>query len=180
MSVTTQPITGTFVADPVHSSFQFAIKHVATYRASFNDVDARVVASEQGIQLDVAVRVESISIKNPPEFRQHVVYGAEFFDATNYPEITFHSEDVQLSGNGTLVTRGELTIKGITKPVIATGSYQPPVEDPFGSVRTAAEITATVDRREWGLDWQAQLPNGGDALGNEVTLSVNVELIKES
>ncbi len=180
MSITTQPITGTFVADPVHSSFQFAIKHLATYRASFDDVDARVVAGEQGIRLDVTVRVESISIKNPPEFRQHVVYGDEFFDAENHPEITFRSEDVQLNDDGTVVVHGELTIKGITKPVTAKGSYQPPVEDPFGSVCTAVEITATVDRREWGLNWQAQMPNGSDALGNDVTLSVNVELIKES
>ena len=182
MSVATQPITGTFVADPVHSSFQFAVKHmrVATYRASFDDADARVVADEQGIRLRVAVRVESISIKNPPEFRQHVVYGADFFDAGNHPEITFHSEDVQLSDDGAVTVRGDLTIKGITRLVTATGTYQPLVEDPFGSIRTAVEITATVDRREWDLSWQAPLPGGGDALGNDVTLSVHVELIKES
>jgi polyisoprenoid-binding protein YceI len=181
MSVATQPITGTFAADPVHSSFQFSIKHmkVATYRASFDDADVRVVSDEQGIRLDVAVRVESISIKNPPEFRQHVVYGADFFDAGNHPEITFHAEDAQLNDDGTVVVQGELTIKGTTLPVTATGTYQPLVEDPYGGMRTAVEITAVVDRRDWGLNWQAPLPGGGDALGNDVTLSVQAELVRQ-
>ncbi|HEV7452020.1 MAG TPA: YceI family protein [Pseudonocardiaceae bacterium] len=181
MSVATQPLTGTFVADPVHSSFQFAVKHmkISTYRASFDDVDARVVADQQGIRLDVAVRVESISIKNPPEFRAHVVHGADFFDAGNHPEITFRSEDVQLHDDGTVAVAGELTIKGITKPVVATGTYQPLTEDPVGSIRTAVELTATVDRRDWDMGWQAPLPGGGDALGYEVTLSVHVELIRQ-
>jgi polyisoprenoid-binding protein YceI len=182
MSVATQPLTGTFVADPVHSSFQFAVRHmkVSTYRASFDDVDARVVADQQGIRLDVVVRVESVSIKKPPEFRAHVVHGVDFFDADNHPEITFRSEDVQLHDEGTVAVRGELTIKGITRPVLATGTYQPLVEDPFGSLRTAVELTATVDRREWDMGWQAPLPGGGDALGYEVTLSVHAELIKQS
>jgi polyisoprenoid-binding protein YceI len=182
MSVATQPLTGTFVADPVHSSFQFAVKHmkVATYRASFDDVNVRVVADPQGIRLDVVVRVESVSIKNPPEFREHVVNGADFFDAGNHPEITFRSENVQLHDDGTVAVAGELTIKGITKPVVATGTYQPLIEDPYGSIRTAVELTATVDRREWGMDWQAPLPGGGDALGYDVTLSVHAELVKQS
>lgn len=181
MSVVTQPLTGTFVADPVHSSFQFAVKHmkVATYRASFEDVQARVVADQQGIRLDVTTRVESISIKYPPEFREHVVNGADFFDAGNHPEITFSSEDVQLEQDHTVTVRGELTIKGIARPVVASGTYQPPIEDPFGSMRTAVELTATVDRRDWDMGWQAPLPGGGDALGYQVELSVHAQLIKE-
>lgn len=181
MSVATQPLTGTFVADPVHSSFQFAVRHmkISTYRASFDDVSARIVADQQGIRLDVTVPVESISIKNPPEFRAHVVHGADFFDAGNHPEITFRSEDVELHDDGTVTVRGELTIKGITRPVVATGTYQPVVEDPFGSIRTGVELTATVDRREWSMGWQAPLPGGGDALGYEVTLSVQAELVKQ-
>ncbi|HET9258135.1 MAG TPA: YceI family protein [Pseudonocardiaceae bacterium] len=181
MSVATQPFVGTFVTDPVHSSFQFALKHmkIATYRASFGDVSARVAADEGGIRLNATIRVESISITYPAEFREHVVNGADFFDASNYPEIIFHSDDVELGDDGTLVVRGELTIKGITRPVVATGTYQLPVEDPFGGIRTAVELTATVDRRDWGMDWQAPLPGGGDALGNDVTLSVQAEFVKE-
>lgn len=181
MPVATQPFTGVFVADQVHSSFVFTIKHmkVSLFRASFEDVSARAVADEQGIRFEGAARVESISIKNPPEFRQHVLYGADFLDATNYPEITFRSNDVQLNEDGTATLQGELTIKGITKPVSATGNYQPLVEDPYGRTRTAIEFSAAVDRRDWDMNWQAPLPKGGDALGYNVQLSAHVELVKE-
>jgi polyisoprenoid-binding protein YceI len=182
MTVATQPFTGVFVADPVHSSFVFTVKHmkVSLFRATFEDVNASVTADEQGVVLNGAARAESVSIKNPPEFRQHVVYGADFFDAENHPEITFRSQDVQLSEDGTAALRGELTIKGITKPFTATGTYQPLVEDPYGVTRTAVEFSATVDRRDWDMSWQAPLPKGGDALGYNVQLSAHVELIKES
>ena len=76
--------------------------------------------------------------------------------------------------------RGELTIRGVTRPFVATGTYQPPVEDPYGSIRTAVELDATVDRRDRGMDWQMLLPDGGDVLGYDVRLSMNVEFIKES
>jgi polyisoprenoid-binding protein YceI len=93
--------------------------------------------------------------------------------------ITFRSSDVDLADDGTATIRGELTIKGITKPFVATGTFQPPVEDPFGSLRAAAELTTTVDRRDFGLDWQAPLPNGGDVLSWDVTLTASIELVKE-
>ncbi|MGH3992990.1 MAG: YceI family protein, partial [Pseudonocardiaceae bacterium] len=131
MTVATQPFTGTFVADPAHSSFQFTVAHmkIARFSASFHDFDARMVADQQGVRLEGAARVESISITKPPEFRESVVNGADFFDAQNYPEITVHSDDVQFGADGTVVARGELTIKDVTKPVAATGTYQPPIED---------------------------------------------------
>lgn len=181
MTVITQPFTGTFAADAAHSSFQFGVTHmqVGIFRATFAEVAATVVADDGGVSLEGRVQVESLSIHNPPEFRDHVLNGADFFDATNHPEITFRSDDVHLAEDGTFSGRGELTIKGITKPIAATGSYQPLVEDPYGSLRTAIELTATVDRREWNMDWQAPLPKGGDALGYDVELSAHIELIRQ-
>ena len=181
MSVTARPFTGTFVADPTHSSFRFSVTHmkVATFSATFDDVDLRVVADDRGLRLEGAVQVESVSIKSPPEFREHVVYGPDFFDARNHPRITFRSDDVSLGDDGTITVHGELTIKGITKPFTVTGTYRPPVEDPWGAIRAGAELTATIDRRDWGLDYQAPLPGGGDALGHAVLVSAQVELVKE-
>ena len=181
MNTATQPISGTFVADPIHSSFQFAVKHmkVATFRAGFDDVDARLVAGDDGVRLEGRAKVESISITNPPEFRAHVVESTEFFDAGNHPEIVFASKSVDLAEDGTATVEGELTIKGITKPVTATGTYQAPAEDPYGGVRSSLELTATLDRRDWELTWQAPLPSGGDVLAWDVTLSVNLELVQQ-
>ncbi len=179
MIVTAQPFTGMFVADADHSSFQFEVTHmhVGTFRGAFTDVAASVVVDERGARLEGRIQVGSISIRTPAQFREHVVNGADFFDATNHPDITFRSGEVRLAEDGTFHGEGELTIKGITKPVVTTGTYRAPVEDLHGSLRTAIELHATVDRRDWGMDWQAALPGGGDALGYEVRLSAHIELI---
>ena len=181
MSTATQPLSGTFVADAHHSSFQFAVKHmkVATFRAGFGDVDARLVAGDEGISLEGRAKVESFSVVSPPELRQHVVNSPDFFDAGTYPEIVFASSSVDLADDGTARVDGELTIKGITKPIVATGTYQEPVQDPMGGTRSALTLTATLDRRDWGLDWQAPLPDGGDVLAWDVTLTVEIELVRQ-
>ena len=177
MSTATQPITGTFTADPIHSSFQFAVKHlkVATFRAGFDQVDAKLA---DGV-LEGRAKVESVSVTNPPELREHLVNSTDFFDGGNHPEIVFRSTDVDLADDGTAKVEGELTIKGITKPITATGTYQQPVQDPYGGVRSAIELTATLDRREWEMNWQAPLPSGDDVLAYDVTLSVNLELVQQ-
>ena len=181
MSTATQPLTGTFAADPVHSSFQFAVKpmKVATSRAGFDDVEARLVAGDDGVALEGRAKVESVSVTNPPELRAHLVESPEFFDGANHPEIVFSSNRVELADDGSATVEGELTIKGITKPVTATGTYQAPVQDPYGGVRSALELTATLDRRDWDLNWQAPLPSGEDVLAWDVTLSVNLELVQQ-
>ena len=153
---------------------------VATFRAGFDDVDARLVAGDDGVTLEGRAKVESISITNPPEFRAHVVESTDFFDGGQPPGDRLLL-DRHRPGRATAPRRceGELTIKGITKPVTATGTYQEPADDPMGGVRTALELTATLDRRDWDLNWQAPLPSGGDVLAWDVTLSVNLELVQQ-
>lgn len=182
MAVTTDLLTGVFDADRVHSSFQFAVRHmnVSTFRASFADVDARLTTGEGQIHLEGAVRVESISIADPPEFREHVVRGADFFDADNHPELRFRSTDVELTDDGAATVEGELTIKGFSRPITANGTWERPVEDTFGLLRAALELRTVVDRRDWGLRWQMPLPNGAEVVGWEVELTVQLELVKRS
>jgi len=181
MTVATQQFTGTFVADPAHSSFQFAVKHmkVSVFRAGFAEVDARLVGDDSQLSLEGRAKVESVSISSPPEFREHVVNGEDFFDAGNHPEVVYRSTRVELGEDGTARFDGELEIRGISHPVEATGTYQTPIEDPYGLTRTALELAATVDRRDWGMDWQMPLPKGGDVLGYEVELTIHLELIKQ-
>ena len=123
--------------------------------------------------------VESVSLTEPPEFREHVVYGSDFFDAREHPAIGFRSGRLELRDDGSARLEGELTIKGISKRVSAAGSHQPPIEDPFGATRAALELQATVDRRDWRMDWQLPLPDGGDALAYEVELTVHLEFTRE-
>jgi polyisoprenoid-binding protein YceI len=179
MATAVHPFTGTYRLDPVHSSFQFAVGHVgvSTFRASFADVDARLVADGESVSLEGRALAESVSITEP-DFREHVVRGEDFFAADANPEITFRSTSVELGDDGTAVVVGELAIRGVSRTVTASGTYRPPTQDPFGSTRAGLELGATIDRRSWGMSWQLPLPDGSDALGWDVELTLHLELTK--
>ena len=182
MTTVTQQLTGTFTADPYHSSFMFAVRHVevSSFRATFGEVIAQLDAGDSGLALEGRARVDSISITDPPQMRENVVNGEDFFDAANHPEITFRSTRFELGDDGTVTLDGELEIKGEARPVTAVGTYRPPIEDPYGALRAALELRTVIDRREWGMTWQVPLPGGGDALGYEVQVSINLELVKQA
>jgi polyisoprenoid-binding protein YceI len=177
MSSTATPLAGTYAADPVHSSFGFAVRYqgVSLFRGTLNEVAATLGDG----RLEGTAKVESISIRTPEQFRAHVL-SAEFFDAENHPEVTFNSSDVDLAEDGTAKVEGELTIKGITHPVTATGTWIAPATDAFGNVRGHLNLEATIDRTQWDINWNAPLPSGGKALANEVTLTVDISLIEQA
>ena len=112
-------------------------------------------------------------------FRAHVVDIDDFLAAATHPEIVFSSRDVRLAGDGTAEVHGELTIKGVTRPVVARGTYVAPIEDIYGGLRGALDLTATIDRRAFGLTWQAQLPGGGDVVSWDVELTAHLELVQD-
>jgi polyisoprenoid-binding protein YceI len=175
------PFTQTFTADPDHSSFQAELRHmgVGTFRTGFEDVAARLEHDAEGLRLTGRARVDSITIKRPAEFRAHVVDGEDFFDAARHPEITFASTRLDLAEDGTAALEGTLTMRGVERPVTATGTYAAPVEDIYGAHRAALDLTAEIDRRDWGFDFQAQLPRGGDVLSWTAALSIHLELVAD-
>ena len=176
----THRLAGTYELYLSHSTVGFAIAHMSlsTFRASFGDVEARLVAGDDGLALDGSTRAESISIGEPPEFREHVVSGRDFLHAGAHPQLAFRSSEVDLRDDGRAIVRGELSLRGLCRDVTLEGRYRGPIEDPFGGERVALELRTTVDRRAWEMDWQMQLPDGADALGWEVELSADLELVK--
>jgi polyisoprenoid-binding protein YceI len=174
---TTTALAGTFNADPVHSSFGFAVKYqnVSMFRGTLGEVTATFVDGK----LEGSAKVESISIVTPEQFRAHVM-SADFFDVENYATVDFTSTDVDLADDGTAKVTGDLTIRGVTKPVTATGSWQAPSQDAFGNTRAHLQLETVIDRREFGLNWNMPLPSGGDALANDVTLTVDLALIQQA
>lgn len=177
MSTTaTSGLTGNYVADPVHSSFGFAVRYqgVSIFRGALEEVTASLTDG----RLEGTAKVESISIRTPEQFRAHVL-SPEFFDAEAHPEVTFTSNRVDLSDDGTAKVDGELTIKGISRPVQATGTWQAPAADAFGNTRAHLHLEAVVDRSEYEMHWNVALPSGGKALANEVTLTVELSLIEQ-
>jgi polyisoprenoid-binding protein YceI len=181
MATATTPFAGTFDADPVHSSFGFSVRYqgVSLFRGTLDEVSATLVADENGARLEGAGKVESISIRTPEQFRAHVL-SAEFFDAENHPEVKFVSGDIDFADDGTAKVDGELTIKGITKPVVAVGTWTAAAADAFGSTRGHLTLEAQVDRTQFEMNWNAPLPSGGKALANEVTLTVDVSLVERA
>src|SRR4051794_31722978 len=177
-STSSIPAGTTWAADTLHSTVGFAVKHmvVSTFRSSFEGYDAQLIAADDGtLRLAGRVDVASVAIKDE-SLRTHVL-AADFFDADNHPQVTFDSTLVRAE-NGELVVDGQLTIKGVTQPIVARGTLSEPAVT-FGDVEKAGlELEAIVDRTQYGLDWNAPLPKGGFALGNEVKLQVNLELAR--
>jgi polyisoprenoid-binding protein YceI len=163
---------GTWTLDPVHSSASFSVKHmlVANFRGSFDTFD--VTLDENGLR--GTVDVSSVSVSEP-NLNDHLL-SPDFFDVERYPQLAFRSNAIRLAGE-TIEIDGELTIKGVTEPVAIRGTFSGPVNDPYGSQRIGLELEAVVDRTTYGLDWNAPLPSGGFALGNDVKLRVELELV---
>jgi polyisoprenoid-binding protein YceI len=172
---------GTWKIDTVHSHVGFAIRHmvVSTFRGQFDDHDGALSVGEEGApRLEGSVRVDSIVVKDE-NLAAHL-RSPDFFDSERYPEIRFISSEVRLGESGELEVEGELTIKENTRRVTARGSVTGPHVDIAGHDKLGVELEATVDRREFGLEWNAPLPKGGFALADDVKLEVSLELAREA
>jgi polyisoprenoid-binding protein YceI len=168
--IRTEVPTGTWAVDNVHSTIGFTVKHlgISTFRGTFGDVEGSL--GPDG--LTGTAKVESITV-GEPNLKGHLL-SPDFFDAERFPELTFRSQDISVT-DGQVEVEGEITIKGVTKPIVLSGSVTGPVEDRLG-----LEIETTVDRREFGLNWNAPLPSGGFAVANDVKIRGELELVKEA
>lgn len=170
-SRTTLP-TGTWQVDPVHSTVEFSVKHmvVANFRGGFDTFD--VTIDQTGIR--GTVEVSSIRVSEP-NLTGHLL-APDFFDAERYPKLSFDSTGITVS-DSELVIDGELSLKGVTKPVVITGTVSGPVTSFDGSSRLGLELETIIDRTAYGVDWNAPLPTGGFAVGNDVKLHAELELV---
>lgn len=175
MSTTTieQVPAGTYNVDPVHSTFGFAIKHngVSTFRGQFEQVDAEL---QDGV-LTGTVQVDSVKTAIP-DLKGHLLSG-EFFNAEETPTITFRSAEIRIGDGGSVEVDGNLTMRGETKPVTAHGTIAQG-QNITGAEVVGLDLATTVDRRDYGINWQAQVPSGGDVLAWDVTIEVHLELVK--
>jgi polyisoprenoid-binding protein YceI len=168
---------GTYEIDSVHSSAGFEVTHneISTFRGTFGDVRATLEAGDEGIELAGAVRADSIDVEYE-DLRAHLL-SPEFFDVERHPDVSFASNDLEIAGDGTVKLRGELAINAITRPVAATGELKGPVVGPDGNERIALDFETVVDRHDFGMGWNMDLPDGRKVLGDDVKLIVHLELI---
>ncbi|MCQ4621899.1 YceI family protein [Corynebacterium sp. CCUG 70398] len=174
-------LTGTYNLDPAHSSIGFTVRHamVTKVRGEFTDYEASITVAEDPSASTASgtVRTESIDTRN--EDRDAHVRGEDFFAVEQYPEMTFNatSFDVDANGNGTVT--GDLTIKGTTKPVTFEVETFGVEEDPFGNIRMGFEARTTINRSEFGIDFQAPLNSGGMMLSEKVGIEIEGSAIKQ-
>jgi polyisoprenoid-binding protein YceI len=169
---------GTYGVDPVHSSVGFSVLHngVSTFRSGFTGYEARLIGGEEP-SLVGSVDVASVDIEEP-QLRGHLL-SPEFFDVERHPRLDFRSTELDIAEDGSLRMRGELEIGGQGRQVEARGRYAELGADLAGQARVGISLEVAVDRREFGLDWQAELPSGGEVLDWEVRIAVELELVKE-
>jgi polyisoprenoid-binding protein YceI len=158
---------GTWSADPVHShiSFEIAYAGTNTFRGGFREYTATL---EDGV-LEGSAKVASVDVKDE-QLNAHLLT-PDFFDAERFPEISFRTSDLE---------HGELTIKGVTRPVTISASVSEPNVDPFGRERVGITLEATVDRTEFGVSWNAPNQGGGNYLGDDVTIKAELAMVKSA
>ncbi len=181
-STTATTTTTVYSIDPSHSEAGFAVRHlmISTVRGTFHEIEGTVQTSELTpgeVDVNVRVKVSSIDTREPQ--RDAHLKSADFFDAANFPEMTFRGRRVigQIDGPFTLV--GDLTIRGTTREITLEVEPQGTLVDPWGNRRAGFSATARINRSDFGLMWNQALETGGVVVGDEVKISVDLELIKQ-
>jgi polyisoprenoid-binding protein YceI len=165
--------TGTWKADTIHSSVSFEVPYaVATFKGEVPDFEAALVDG----RLTGAARIASLQTRDE-NLTAHLS-SPEFFDAERFPEVRFESETLRRDGDEVTID-GSITIKGVTRPATLTGTIVGPTVDHFGANRVGLKLRTTVDRTQFGMNWNMPLPNGEPALSHEVTLDADLTLVGE-
>jgi len=172
--------TGTYNVDPSHSSVGFEVRHmgIATVRGAFKKFQGTIDATGDSPVLKGSVDVATIDTSD--ENRDGHLKSPEFFDVGQHPEISFHTTAIESTDGGNVRLAGEITMKGITKPIELTGTAGEGGTDPWGKERIGFEVEGKLDRREFDLKWNQTLPNGNLLVSNDVKLIVSVSAVKEA
>lgn len=174
--------TSTWKIDPVHSIAEFRVKHmmISNVRGQFTSVTGTLTWNESdpaSSQVNASIDVATIDTHDPQ--RDTHLKSPDFFDAEQFPTLTFSSSRVTRKGDGTLTIAGQLTLHGITKEIeFAVEGPTPPVKDPWGNTRIGVAAKTTIDRRDFGLTFNAALETGGVMVGEHVAITLEVEFVK--
>jgi chromate reductase len=154
---------GTWNLDPVHSRVDFEVRYLAgTFKGEFHEIGAELTVDGERASLEGTARVASVDVKD--ENLSAHLQSPDFFDVERNPDLRFAAPDIRLDGDGNVSVDGELTIKGVTKPVTVTGTVTAPIVDPYGNDRIGLNLTTKIDRTDFGIDWNNPLPSGEPSL----------------
>ena len=176
--------TSNWQIDPQHSSAQFAVRHLAlsTVRGAFSKVSGTMAFDDKDItksSVDVTIDVSTVDTREPD--RDKDLRSERFFDVAHYPTMTFKSTKVEQLAPGKLRVTGDLTIHGTTKLVVLdVDGPTAPVKDPWGNQRLAVSAATKINRQDFGVKWNANLDGGGVVVSDDVTITIDVELVQKA
>jgi len=167
---------GTWVLDPSHSEVSFSVRHmmISKVRGTFAVKSATIIAPENPLEARVEASVDVASVDTKDEGRDTHLRSADFFDAEQFPTLDFLSTGVRIEGGDFLVD-GDLTIRGITKPVTFEVEFGGFGTDPWGNYKAGATATTVINREDFGLTWNAALETGGVLVGKDVTITLDLQ-----
>jgi len=183
LAVSSLAATTTWQIDPAHTAAGFSVKHmmIATVRGQFKGVTGTVNWNDQDISnsvVDVTIDANTVDTGEPK--RDADLKSANFFDVAHYPTITFKSTKIERISAAKMKVAGNLTIRGITKPVVLdVEGPSGAVKDPWGNTRVALNATTTVNRMDYGVKWNAKMDGGGIVVGDDVNINIDLEMIKK-
>jgi polyisoprenoid-binding protein YceI len=175
------PQTSVHSLDSAHTTVEFVVRHlmITKVRGRFTSFNGRIEMAPDGdLPKAVSVKIDAASIDTREEQRDAHLRSADFFDVEHYPELTF--ESTRIAGTPDAFTvHGNLTIRGVTREVALTGSFEGRALDPWGGTRVGYAAHTTINRKDFGLAWNAALETGGVVVGDEVRIELNVEALLE-
>jgi polyisoprenoid-binding protein YceI len=183
MTLPVSAATTTWQIDPAHTAAQFSVKHLAisTVRGGFSNVKGTVILDDADVSkssVDVTIDVSTVDTRTPD--RDKDLKSDKFFDVAKYPTMTFKSTKVEQAGAGKLKVTGDLTIRGTTKSVVLdVDGPTAPVKDPWGNQRSAVTATTKINRQDFGVKWNATMDNGGVVVGDEVSITIDAEMVQK-
>ena len=183
LSLPAAAANSTWQIDPQHSSAQFAVRHLglSTVRGAFSKLSGAVLLDGQDISkssVEVTIDVNTVDTREPD--RDKDLRSERFFDVAHFPTMTFKSKKVEQLAPGKLRVTGDLTIRGTSREVtLDVDGPTNPVKDPWGNQRLAATATTKINRQDYGVKWNAKLDNGGVVVGDDVNITLDVEMIQK-
>jgi polyisoprenoid-binding protein YceI len=183
LSLTAAAATSTWQIDPNHSAAQFAVRHLAisTVRGAFTKVNGTIQFDDKDIsKSSVDVTIDAASVDTRVADRDKDLRSDHFFDVEKYPTLTFKSTKMEQSAPGKLKVTGDLTVHGVTKQVVLdVEGPTAPMKDPWGNQRAAANATTKINRQDFGVKWNAKMDNGGWVVGDDVEITIDVEIVQK-
>jgi polyisoprenoid-binding protein YceI len=179
---TPQTAVTTWNIDPVHSHAEFKVKHlmISNVKGQFTRLKGALTLDENKVENSkVEATIEAASISTRDDQRDEHLKSADFFDVEKFPELTFKSTRITRVADGELAVAGDLTMHGVTRNVVFNvEGPTPATKDPWGNTRRGLSATTKINRKDFGLTWNATLETGGFMVGDEVTITLEVEFVK--